>query len=282
MSLELTDTHSVQFSSVQSLSHVWLFATPWITACQASLSITNFRSSPKLMCIESVMPSSHLILCCPLLLLPPIPPSIRVLLYTKEINNKDVLHSAGNYIQEIEKEYMYVYVCTFVVVQSLSHVRFFETPWSAACQTSRLPCPSLSPRVCSNSCPLSWRCHPTSSSVVPFFCLRSFRALGSFPMSRLFASGSQSIGVSASASVLPKNIQGWFSKELTILVYSGCYNKNTMDWVACKQQKFVSPSPGGWKVQYQGPHRVCVWWGSTSLFKYSCVFTVSLYGRRDE
>ena len=68
----------LHFSSVQSLSHVWLFATPWIAACQASLSITNFRSSPKLMCIESVMPFSHLILCRPLLLLPPIPPSIRV------------------------------------------------------------------------------------------------------------------------------------------------------------------------------------------------------------
>ena len=67
-----------QFSSVQSLSHVWLFATPWITACQASLSITNSRSSLKLTSIESVMPSSHLILCHPLLLLPPIPPSIRV------------------------------------------------------------------------------------------------------------------------------------------------------------------------------------------------------------
>ena len=66
------------FSSVQSLSHVWLFATPWITARQASRSITNSRSSPKLTSIESVMPSSHLILCCPLLLLPPIPPSIRV------------------------------------------------------------------------------------------------------------------------------------------------------------------------------------------------------------
>ena len=65
-------------SSVQLLSHVWLFATPWITACQASLSITNSRSSPKLMCIESLMPSSHLILCRPLLLLPPTPPSIRV------------------------------------------------------------------------------------------------------------------------------------------------------------------------------------------------------------
>ena len=66
------------FSSVQSLSCVRLFATPWIAARQASLSITNSRSSLRLKSIESVMPSSHLILCRPLLLLPPIPPSIRV------------------------------------------------------------------------------------------------------------------------------------------------------------------------------------------------------------
>ena len=69
---------SVQFSSVHLLSHVRLFATPWIAARQASLSITNSQSLPKLMSIESVMPSSHLILCHPLLLLPLIPPSIRV------------------------------------------------------------------------------------------------------------------------------------------------------------------------------------------------------------
>ena len=68
----------IQFSSVQSRSHVRLFATPWIAAHQASLSITNCRSSLRLTSIESVMPSSHLILCRPLLLLPPIPPSIRV------------------------------------------------------------------------------------------------------------------------------------------------------------------------------------------------------------
>ena len=67
-----------QFSSVQSLSHVRLFATPWIAARQASLSIINSRSSLRLTSIESVMPSSHLILCRPLLLLRPIPPSIRV------------------------------------------------------------------------------------------------------------------------------------------------------------------------------------------------------------
>ena len=74
----MSDLHLWSFSSVQSLSRVRLFATPWIAACQASLSITNSRSWLRLMSIESVMPSSHLILCRPLLLLPPIPPSIRV------------------------------------------------------------------------------------------------------------------------------------------------------------------------------------------------------------
>jgi len=77
---------SYQFSSVQLLSRVRLLVTPWITARQASLSITNSRSSLRLMSIESVMPSSHLILCCPLLLLPPIPPSIRV------FSNESTLH----------------------------------------------------------------------------------------------------------------------------------------------------------------------------------------------
>ena len=75
-----------QFSSVQSLSRVWLFATPWIAAHQASLPITNFWSLLKLMSIELVMPSSHLILCHPLLLPPPIFPSIRV------FSNESVLH----------------------------------------------------------------------------------------------------------------------------------------------------------------------------------------------
>ena len=75
----------LKFSLVQSLSHVWLFATPGTAACQAFLSITNFRSSLKLMSIETVMPSSHLILCCPLLL-SPIPSSIRV------FSNRSTLH----------------------------------------------------------------------------------------------------------------------------------------------------------------------------------------------
>ena len=78
--------------------------------------------------------------------------------------------------------------------------------------STRLSCPSPTPGACSNSCPLSRWCHPTiSSSVIPFFfCLQSFPAAGSFPMSQLFVSGGQSIGVSASTSVLLMNIQDWF------------------------------------------------------------------------
>ena len=78
-------------------------------------------------------------------------------------------------------------------------------------QHARSPCPSPTPRVHQNPCPLSWWCHPTiSSSVIPFFsCPKSFPASGSFPMSHLFLSGGQSIEVSASTSVLPMNTQDW-------------------------------------------------------------------------
>ena len=102
----------------------------------------------------------------------------------------------------------------FSSVQSLSRVWFFATPWTAAHQPS---CPSPTPRACPNSCPLSRWCHPTiSSSVIPFSsCLQSFPASGSFPMSPFFTSGGQSFGVSASASVLPMNIQDWFPLGLT-------------------------------------------------------------------
>ena len=87
-------------------------------------------------------------------------------------------------------------------------------------QHIRLPCPSLSPWVYSSSCPLSWWCHPTiSSSAIPFSsCLQSFLASGSFPMSQFFASGGLCIGASASASVLPVNIQDWFPSGLSGLI----------------------------------------------------------------
>ena len=87
-----------------------------------------------------------------------------------------------------------------------------DTLWPHGLQHARPPCPSPTPRVYSNLCPLSWWCHPTiSSSVVPLFSrLQSFPASGTFHMSQVFASGGQSIGVSASTSVLPMNIQDWF------------------------------------------------------------------------
>ena len=89
--------------------------------------------------------------------------------------------------------------------------------WPHKLKHARLPCPSLFPWACSNSCPLSWRCHPNiSSSVIPFYsCPQSFLASGSFSVSQLFTSGGQSIGTSASASVLSMNIQGWFSLGVT-------------------------------------------------------------------
>ena len=92
--------------------------------------------------------------------------------------------------------------------------------WPHGLQHVRLPCPSPTPGACSNPCPSSQWCHPTiSSSVIPFSsCLQSFPALGSFPMSQFFTSGDQSIGVSALASVLPMNIQDWFTLRLTGLI----------------------------------------------------------------
>ena len=91
--------------------------------------------------------------------------------------------------------------CSFVSISLRPH----------GLQHVRLPCPSPTPRVYSNSCPLSRWCHPTiSSSVIPSSHLQLFAATGSFQMSQLFASGGQRIGVSASASVLPMDIQDWF------------------------------------------------------------------------
>ena len=120
-----------------------------------------------------------------------------------------------------------------------SHSVMFNSLWPNGLKHSWLPSPSPSPRVCSNSCPLSWWWHPTfSSSVIPFSsCLQSFPALGSFPVSWLFASGGQSIGASASASVLPINIQGLFPLGLTGLIsllskgLSRVLNYSVIQWI---------------------------------------------------
>ena len=112
---------------------------------------------------------------------------------------------------------MYMYNWFTDVQRQFSSVQFSCSVVSVSFQThelqdDRLPCPSPTPGAYSNSCPLSRWCHSTiSSSVIPFSShLQSFPASGSFPRSQFFASGGQSIGVSASASVLPVNIQDWF------------------------------------------------------------------------
>ena len=116
-------------------------------------------------------------------------------------------------------------VMEFQLQHQFSSVQFSrsvvsDSLWPHGLQHTRPPCPSPTPEVYSNSCPLSRWCHPTiSSSVIPFSsCLRSFPASGSFQMSQFFASGGQSIGVSVSPSVLPMNIQDWFPLGLTGLI----------------------------------------------------------------
>ena len=105
------------------------------------------------------------------------------------------------------------------IISSLSHSVVSDSLYPHGLQHARLPCPSPTPRAYSNLCPSSW-CHPTiSSSVIPFSsCLQSFSASESFLMSQLFASGGQSNGASASASVLPVNTQDWFPLGLTGLI----------------------------------------------------------------
>ena len=105
----------------------------------------------------------------------------------------------------------------FLLIYKVLSVQFScsvmsDSLWPHGLQHAKPPCPSPTPRVYSNSCPFSQWCHPTISSSVVLFssCLQSFPASGSFPVSQLFATGGQSIGVSASASVLPINLQDWF------------------------------------------------------------------------
>ena len=136
---------------------------------------------------------------------------------------------------------------------TLSGVQLFVTPWTAAHQAS-LSIPN--PGAYSNSCPLSRWCHPTiSTSVVPFSsCLQSFPASGSFQMSQFFASGGQSIGVSASASVLPVNTQDWFPLGLTSWIslqskgFSTVFSKTTV-----QKHQFLSAQPSLWSSSHIHP-----------------------------
>ena len=136
-----------------------------------------------------------------------------------------------------------------VILLLFSHLVMSNSLWPHGLQHSRFPCPSQSPRACSNSCPLSRWCIPTiSSSAVPFtFCLQSFPASGSFLMNQFFPSGGQSIGVSISASVLPMNIQDWFPLGWTGLIslqskgLSRIFSNTTV-----KKHQFFSTQPSSW------------------------------------
>ena len=132
------------------------------------------------------------------------------------MNMQTCLCSKGNHITgpNLKEENTHIYQVRSVQIR---HSVVSDSLWPHGLQHARLPCPIPAPRACSNSCPSSWWCRsPISSSVVPFSsCLQSFPASGFFPMSQFFTSGGQSIGISASASVLPVNIQDWFPLGLS-------------------------------------------------------------------
>ena len=176
------------------------------------------------------MPSNHLILCHHLLLLPSIFPSIRVfsnesalcIRWPKYWSFSFSISPSNKYSGWISFGIEWFDLLAVLgtlesfpsfkethLVQLHSSVWLFVSPWMAACQVSLF---NPSSGVCSNPCTLSQWCHPAiSSSVIPFSSwFQSFPESGSFPMSQLFVSGGQSVGVSASASVLPMNIQDWF------------------------------------------------------------------------
>ena len=135
----------------------------------------------------------------------------RIYIVKQDLKDSDGKDSFSCALEKTSSKIHIHYILLFSSVQ-FSRSVISDSLWPRALQHTRLPCPSPTPKAYSNSCPLTRGCHPTvSSSVIPFSsCLQSFPASGSFPMSYFFASGGQSIGVSASASVLPKNIQDWF------------------------------------------------------------------------
>ena len=123
-------------------------------------------------------------------------------------------------------------------------------------QHARLPYTSPSTRVCSNSCPFCWWCHPTiSSSVTPFSPQpQSFPPPGSFPMSLLFTSAGQSIGASALASVLPMNIQSWFPSGLTSLSFMQSKVSQVFFNITVQKHQFFSTQPSSWPNSH-----ICIW-----------------------
>ena len=139
-------------------------------------------------------------------------------------------HQTGN-------RYAVKYMHLLLLLLLFSHLVVSDSLQAHGLQHACLPCPSPSPGACSNSCPSSQWCHsPLSSSVIPFSsCSQSFPASVSFPMSQLFTSGGQSIGASASASVLPMNIQDWFPLGL---IESPCSPRDSKVFSSTTIQKY--------------------------------------------
>ena len=178
------------------------------------IHLTNSWSLLKLMSIESVMPSNHLILCHPHLLLPSIFTSIRVFSIESALHIKWPTYWSFSFSICLSSEYSGLISFQIGSDQLLSRVRLFATPWITVRQASL---PITNSRSSPKLCPSSQWCHPAiSSSVIPFSsCPQSLPASKSFPMSQLFAWGGQSTGVSALASFLPKKSQGWSPSEWT-------------------------------------------------------------------
>ena len=200
-------TRGVCALCAHSWSCVWLLVTPWIVGHQAPLSMEFSRweywrglpfPSP------GDLPDPEIEYACST------SPALEGGFFTTEPPGKSVcLHRCVCVCIYNFKVFNWI---TVALSAQFSHLVMSDSLQPHELQHTRPPCPSLTPGVHPNPCPLCRWCHPTvSSSVVPFFsCLQSFPASGSFQMSQLFASGGQCIGVSASASVLPMNIQGWF------------------------------------------------------------------------
>jgi len=155
-----------------------------------------------------------------------------------------MLNVANNQINTNNNYNRMRYHFTLVRISQFSRSVMSDSLWPHRLHHARLPCPSSTPGAYSNSCPSRWWCHPTiSSSVVPFSsCLQSFPTSGSFPMSLFFASDGQSIWVSASASVLPMNIQDWFPLGLTgwISLQSKGFSRVFSNTTIQKHQFFTS------------------------------------------
>ena len=187
------------FVVVQSQSHVWCFVTPWTSVCQASRSFTISQSLLKNYSLNHLFSSdfTSFFLSAFFSVLWQNPPC--------HIYPSCLLGLFWFVTVSLSSLFFMVWILWRLLVP------YFIAQFSSVVQ-ARLPCPSLTPGVYENLCPLSLWCHPTiSSSVIPFSsCLQSFPASESFLVSQFFTSGDQSIGVSASASVLPMNIPDWF------------------------------------------------------------------------